>query len=84
MTGLEHGIADVFASLQNWLVSSGATRSMMQLAWAVLTFLWLTVYAVAIPRAGRLLRASRVARIIEGVAGLTLIGLGVRVATEER
>ncbi len=52
MSGLEHGIADVFASLQNWLVSSGATRSMMQLAWAVLTFLWLSHVAVSM-RPGR-------------------------------
>jgi threonine/homoserine/homoserine lactone efflux protein len=51
---------------------------------SVLTFLWLTAYTVAIARAGRLLRGSRVARVVEGVAGLTLIGLGVRVATEER
>jgi threonine/homoserine/homoserine lactone efflux protein len=51
---------------------------------SMLTFLWLTAYAVAIARAGRLLRGSRVARVVEGVAGLTLIGLGVRVATEER
>jgi len=60
------------------------TLLLLGVLFSVLTFLWLTVYAVAIPRAGRLLRASRVARIIEGVAGLTLIGLGVRVATEER
>ena len=52
MSGLEHGIADVFASLQTWLVSSGATRSMMQLAWAVLTFLWLSHVAVSM-RPGR-------------------------------
>ena len=52
MSGLEHGIADVFASLQAWLVSSGATRSMMQLAWAMLTFLWLSHVAVSM-RPGR-------------------------------
>jgi threonine/homoserine/homoserine lactone efflux protein len=51
---------------------------------SVLAFLWLTAYAVAIARAGRLLRGSRVASVVEGVAGLTLIGLGVRVAIEER
>jgi threonine/homoserine/homoserine lactone efflux protein len=51
---------------------------------SVLTFLWLTAYAVAIARAGRLFRGSRVARVVEGVAGLTLICLGVQVATEER
>jgi hypothetical protein len=52
MSGLEHGIADVFASLQTWLVSSGATRSMIRLAWAVLTFLWLSHVAVSM-RPGR-------------------------------
>jgi len=51
---------------------------------SMLTFFWLTAYAVVVARAGRLLRGSRVARAVEGVAGLTLIGLGVRVATEER
>ncbi len=51
---------------------------------SLLTFFWLTAYAAAVARAGRLLRESRVARVVEGVAGLTLIGLGVRVATEER
>jgi len=51
---------------------------------SMLTFFWLTAYAAAVARAGRLLRESRVARVVEGVAGLTLIGLGVRVATEER
>lgn len=48
----ERGIADVFASLEGWLVSSGATRSMLQLAWAVLTFLWLGHVAASM-RPGR-------------------------------
>jgi len=39
--GFERGIAEVFASLEGWLVSTGATQSMVRLAWAVLTFLWL-------------------------------------------
>ena len=52
MSGLEQGIADVFASLQNWLISSGATRSMMRMAWAVLTLLWLSHVAVSM-RPGR-------------------------------
>ena len=57
---------------------------LLGVVFSVLTFLWLTAYAVAIARAGRLLRGSRVAQVVEGIAGLTLIGLGVRVATEER
>lgn len=41
MGGYERGIAEVFASLEGWLVSTGATESMLRLSWAVLTFLWL-------------------------------------------
>ncbi len=52
MSGFERGIADVFASLEGWLVSTGATRSMVQLAWAVLTFLWLGHVAASM-RPGR-------------------------------
>jgi hypothetical protein len=50
--GFERGIADVFGSLEGWLVSTGATRSMVRLAWAVLTFLWLGHVAASM-RPGR-------------------------------
>jgi len=40
-TGLERAIADVFTAFEAWLVSTGATASMLRLAWAVLTVLWL-------------------------------------------
>lgn len=52
MAEFERGIADVFASLEAWLSSSGATRSMLELSWAVLTFLWL-VHVAATMRPGR-------------------------------
>jgi hypothetical protein len=52
MGEFERGIADVFASLEAWLSSSGATRSMLELSWAVLTFLWL-VHVAATMRPGR-------------------------------
>ena len=61
-----------------------STLLLLGVLFSMLTFVWLTAYAVATARAGRLLRGSRVARAVEAVAGLTLIGLGVRVATEER
>ena len=51
---------------------------------ASLTFSWLTLYAVVISRAGDLVRGSRVRRTIDGIAGAALVGLGVRVALEER
>jgi hypothetical protein len=49
---VEHGIADVFSALQGWLVSAGAVDSMVRLAWAVLSVLWLGHVAVAF-RPGR-------------------------------
>ena len=52
MGGFEHGIADVFGALEDWLVSTGATQSMMRLSWAVLTFLWLGHVAASM-RPGR-------------------------------
>jgi hypothetical protein len=47
MAAFEQAIADVFGSLETWLVSAGATASMLRLAWAVLTFLWLAHVAIA-------------------------------------
>jgi TrbL/VirB6 plasmid conjugal transfer protein len=52
MAGVERGIAEVFAALESWFVSTGATQSMMRLAWAVLTVLWLG-YVAASTRPGR-------------------------------
>jgi len=51
---------------------------------ASLTFAWLALYAFVIARAGDLARASKVGRTIDGVAGVALVGLGVKVALEDR
>src|SRR5262245_65515006 len=81
-------MAVFFASVLPQFASPGdgmlSRLLLLGVVFSVLTFLWLTAYAVAIARAGRLFRGSRVARVVEGVAGLTLICLGVQVATEER
>jgi hypothetical protein len=74
VTALEHGIADVFASFETWLVSTGATDSLMRLSWAVLSVLWLGHVAVS-TRPGRepdLVGAF--ARLI--LAGGLLAGIG--------
>ena len=42
------------------------------------------LYAVVVARAGAFLRGSRVRRAIDGTAGVALIGLGIKVAVEER
>lgn len=52
MAGIEQGIGDVFTAIETWLVSTGATASVMRLAWALLTVLWLGHVAVS-TRPGR-------------------------------
>jgi threonine/homoserine/homoserine lactone efflux protein len=43
---------------------------------------WLTAYAVAVARAGDALSQPRVRRVLEGVTGACLVGLGLRLAAE--
>jgi threonine/homoserine/homoserine lactone efflux protein len=57
---------------------------LLGLVFAALTFLWLALYAAVIARAGEFVRESRVRRAIDATAGVALIGLGVKIATEER
>jgi threonine/homoserine/homoserine lactone efflux protein len=53
------------------------------LLFALLTWLWLVLYATAIHRLGDALRGSRVRRTIEAVTGTVLVALGLRLATEQ-
>ena len=74
MSGFEHGIADVFAALEQWLISTGATQSMMRLAWAVLTFLWLGHVAVSLRPGGAPDMVGTFGRMF--VAGGLLLAIG--------
>ena len=49
-----------------------------------MTLLWLTGYALATARMADALRRPRIRRTLDGITGVTLIGLGVRLAAEER
>jgi threonine/homoserine/homoserine lactone efflux protein len=49
-----------------------------------LTFGWLAVYAVAVARAGDLLRRPKIRRTIDGLFGAVLVAFGVRLATVHR
>jgi RhtB (resistance to homoserine/threonine) family protein len=51
---------------------------------AALTLTWLSLYSVVLSLAGKWFQGSAVRRTIDGVAGVALLGLGVRVATAER
>jgi threonine/homoserine/homoserine lactone efflux protein len=54
------------------------------LLFCALTFAWLAAYAFAVAKVGDALRRPRIRAAVEGVTGVVLIALGVRVATEHR
>jgi threonine/homoserine/homoserine lactone efflux protein len=54
------------------------------LAFCAMTLLWLTAYAVAVARAGDLLRRARVRRALDAVTGTVLVAFGLRLATQSR
>ena len=54
------------------------------LLFCALTLLWLTCYAFVVARAGDVLRRPRVRRVLDGLMGAALLGLGLRLAAEQR
>ena len=54
------------------------------LVFSALTFVWLALYSVAIAKVGALVQGMRARRAIDGMAGVALIGLAVKVALEDR
>jgi threonine/homoserine/homoserine lactone efflux protein len=81
-------MAVFFASLLPQFAPTGAgafaALLLLGIVFAVMTFLWLTLYAFAVARAGDFLRRPNIRRIIEGVTGSVLIALGIRIAAEQR
>jgi RhtB (resistance to homoserine/threonine) family protein len=51
---------------------------------AVLGITWLLFYATLMTKAGDLFRRPRIRRALECVTGIVLVGLGLRLATEQR
>jgi threonine/homoserine/homoserine lactone efflux protein len=49
-----------------------------------MTLGWLSAYAMALAKAGDVLRRPRIRRALEGLTGAVLIGLGLRLAFERR
>jgi threonine/homoserine/homoserine lactone efflux protein len=80
-------MAVFFASLLPQFAPTGDAAFAALLGLGVLfcamTFVWLTFYAVAVARLGRVLNGS-VRRALDAVTGVVLIALGIRLATEER
>lgn len=75
-----------FISLLPQFAPHGSLPAMLALGvlFSMLTLSWLTVYAVAVARVGRVLRRPAIRRILHGVTGGVFVGLGVRLATMSR
>jgi threonine/homoserine/homoserine lactone efflux protein len=54
------------------------------LVFSAMTLAWLSAYALAVAKAGDVLRRSRIRRILDGLMGAVLVAMGVRLATQQR
>jgi threonine/homoserine/homoserine lactone efflux protein len=80
-------MAVFFTSLLPQYTSGGpafAGLLALGLVFSLLTLVWLGAYAVAVARAGGLLRRPAVRRALDAVTGAVLVGLGLRLAAERR
>jgi threonine/homoserine/homoserine lactone efflux protein len=81
-------MAVFFTSLLPQFTPSGEGSFSALLALGLLfcsfTLVWLTGYAIAVARAGDLLRRPRIRRSLEALTGAVLVALGLRLATEPR
>lgn len=81
-------MAMFFASLLPQFVPGGEASfiALMSLGalFAVLTFLWLSFYALSLARLGHVLRRSAIRCTLEALTGTVLVALGLRLALDER
>jgi threonine/homoserine/homoserine lactone efflux protein len=80
-------MAAFFLSLLPQFVSGETTVApllSLGAAFCTMTFVWLSLYALAVARAGDFLRRRAIRRVLDAVVGAVLVGLGVRVAAERR
>jgi threonine/homoserine/homoserine lactone efflux protein len=75
-----------FTSLLPQFVGPGGGRFsallVLGLLFAVMTFTWLALYAVAVAKVRGWVLRSRVRRVLDAITGTVLVALGVRLATE--
>jgi threonine/homoserine/homoserine lactone efflux protein len=77
-------MAVFFTSLLPQFASSFAGLLALGIVFSLLTVAWLSAYAVAVARAGDVLRRPGVRRVLDAVTGAVLVALGLRLATERR
>jgi threonine/homoserine/homoserine lactone efflux protein len=77
-------MAVFFTSLLPQFGSSFAALLALGLLFCTMTLVWLSAYAVAVAKAGDVLRRPLVRRVFDAVLGVVLVALGVRLATDRR
>jgi threonine/homoserine/homoserine lactone efflux protein len=77
-------MAVFFTSLLPQFGSSFAALLALGLVFCTMTLVWLAAYAVAVARAGDVLRRPVVRRVFDAILGAVLVALGVRLATDRR
>ncbi len=77
-------MAVFFTSLLPQFASSFWSLLALGLVFCALTLVWLSAYALAVAKAGDLLRRPAIRRVIDAVTGAVLIAFGIRLATERR
>ncbi len=77
-------MAVFFSSLLPQFADSFPALLGLGLLFCALTLAWLSAYALAVARAGDVLRRPRVRRAIDAVTGTALVALGLRLAATDR
>jgi len=77
-------MAVFFPSLLPQFAHSFAGLLALGIVFSLMTLVWLTGYAVAVAKAGDVLRRPKVRRAIDAVVGVVLVAFGVRLASATR
>jgi threonine/homoserine/homoserine lactone efflux protein len=73
-----------FTSLLPQFASSFSGLLALGLVFSTMTLTWLTAYSFVVAKAGALLRRPSVRRAVEGLTGVVLFAVGLRLAMESR
>ena len=77
----------IFATVMPQFIAPGDRPlrfALMVLAYECILLTWLHLYGYLVSRAGETRAGARVRQVLEGLTGLVLVGLGVRLALERR
>jgi threonine/homoserine/homoserine lactone efflux protein len=77
-------MAVFFTSLLPQFGSAFAPLLALGLLFCAMTLVWLSAYAVAVAKAGDVLRRPLIQRVFDALLGAVLVALGVRLATDRR